>query len=280
MAVRRNVIAADDGTTKFLGIEIIARDCVVTDNLVKRGSLIGLSVSNIPVKNNVYRGYNTVRDCLQWGSQLQGDSGGIAQHYFYRCAFENTLRGHAKAMYPQDSGHGFRTNGSCRGIVFEDCLFRSNGGYGVQLGGRGVDALDFRRSTIARNGLEAVSGPGQYTALEFRGCNVEGNRGDRLPAAKPFSAPPPVADFLAPPSIRAGQPVVFQCRSRPADRIVQRLWDLGDGIPEVTAQPQHVFAQPGKYRVTLVVWDESGRGGRAEKTIDVGPAATGSFFGQ
>jgi hypothetical protein len=46
---------------------------------------------------------------------------------------------------------------------------------------------------------------------------------------------------------------------------------LGDGIPEVTARPKHIFGQPGKYRVTLVVWDKSGRGGRAEKTIQVLP---------
>ena len=37
-AVRRNVVGADDGTLKFLGIEIIARDCVVTDNRVQRGA--------------------------------------------------------------------------------------------------------------------------------------------------------------------------------------------------------------------------------------------------
>ena len=110
----------------------------------------------MPVKNNVYWGYNTVRDCAQWGAQLQGESGGIAHHYFYRCTFENTVRGHAKAAYPQDSGHGFRTNGACRGLVFEDCRFRNNGGYGVQLGGRGVDALDFFRSAITGNGLAAV----------------------------------------------------------------------------------------------------------------------------
>ena len=60
-AVRRNVIGTDDGTLKGYGIEIIARDIVVTDNIVKRGASIGLSVSNKPTKNNVFWGYNTVR---------------------------------------------------------------------------------------------------------------------------------------------------------------------------------------------------------------------------
>ncbi len=274
-AVRRNVIGADDGTLKFLGIEIIARDVVVTDNVVKRGAHIGLSVSNTRVKNNVYWGYNTVRDCVQWGAQLQGENGGIAHHYFHHCVFENTVRGDAKARYPADSGHGFRTNGACRGLVFEDCLFRGNGGYGVQLGGQDVDSLEFLRSTIAGNGLAAVSGPSKYTALEFRDCKVAGNQGDRLPAAKPFSGPPPLADFRVPGSIRAGETVQFQCVSSAVGGIVERLWDLGDGIPEVTAQPEHTFAQPGKYRVTLVVWDKHGRGGRAEKTIQVLPGKIG-----
>lgn len=271
-AVRRNAIGTDDGTLKFLGIEIIARDVVVTDNVVKRGAHIGLSVSNRPVKNNVYWGYNTVRDCAQWGAQLQGETGGIAQHYFYRCVFEHTVRGHPQARYPQDSGHGFRTNGACRGLVFEDCVFRNNGGYGVQLGGGDVDFLDFLRAAITGNGQAAVAGPSQYTALEFTGCRVEGNKDDRLPAARPFPGPPPVADFRLPAPIRAGEPAQFQCNSRAADGgIVARLWDFNDGIPEMTDRPQHTFAQPGKYRVTLVVWDKSGRGARAERIIQVLP---------
>ncbi|MHB1035725.1 MAG: right-handed parallel beta-helix repeat-containing protein [Pirellulales bacterium] len=267
-AVRRNVIG-DDATVKFLGIEIIARDVVVTDNVVKRGAQIGLSVSNRPAKNNVYWGYNTVRDCAQWGAQLQGESGGIAHQYFYRCVFENAIRGHAKAIYPGDSGHGFRTNGACRGLVFEDCAFRNNGGYGVQLGGANVDCLDFLRSAITGNAQAAVVGPGKYTALEFNECKVERNKSDQLPAAKPFLGLAPVVDFRSPESIRAAQPAAFQCTSRASGDIADRLWDFGEGIPEVTAQPKHTFAQPGKYRVTLIVWDKNGRGGRAEKMVEV-----------
>jgi parallel beta-helix repeat protein len=270
-AIRRNVVGAKDGTLKFLGIEIIARDIVVTDNVVERGAQIGLSVSNTPIKNNVYWGYNTVRDCLVWGAQLQGESGGIAHQYFYRCAFENTVRGDPRAGY-KDNGHGFRTNGSCRGLVFDQCEFQDNAGFGVQLGGRDVDALDFRRSTIAGNRLGAVRGPAQYTALEFAGCTVERNKSDQLPAAKPFASPAPVADFRLPAQIRAGQPARFECLSRSASEVAERLWDFSQGIPEVTAQPLHTFDRPGEYRVTLIVWDKSGRGGRVEKTIRVLPA--------
>lgn len=280
-AVRRNVIGTDDGTLKGYGIEIIARDVVVTDNTVNRGAHIGLSVSNIPIKNNVFWGYNTVRDCVQWGAQFQGESGGIARHYFYRCAFEKTVRGDSRARYRNDSGHGFRTNGNCRDLVFEDCTFAANGGYGVQLGGRGVDSLTFLHSAIIGNGLAAFTPPSQYTALEFRDCNVEKNKDNRLPYARPFPAGAPRAAFHIPETVRAGGSVPFQCGSQAhVGEIAERLWDFGDGIPEVTAQPRHTFHRPGDYRVTLIVWDKSGRGGRAEKTIRVLPTShkgQGSF---
>jgi len=38
-----------------------------------------------------------------------------------------------------------------------------------------------------------------------------------------------------------------------------------------------VFDRPGEYRVTLIVWDSAGRGGRAEKMISVLPGKTPSI---
>ena len=272
-AVRRNVIRADDGSLKFLGIEIIARDVVVTDNVIGRGAHIGLSVSNKPVKNNVFWGYNTVRDCAEWGAQFQGESGGIAHHYFYRCSFEKTTRGDQRVGYPKDSGYGFRTNGHCRGLVFEDCVFADNGGYGVQLGGPDVDALTFLRCKITGNGMAAVIGPKQYSGLEFLGCTVQGNRSDRLPEARPFGGPAPKADFVVPGEIRVGQPASFRCASSAAvGQITDRLWDFGHGIPEVLAEVKHTFDRPGAHRATLIVWDAAGRGSRLEKMVHVLPS--------
>lgn len=274
-AVRRNTIGTDDGTLKGYGIEIIARDIVVTDNLVKPGAQIGLSVSNKPVKNNVYWGYNTVKGCNQWGVQLQGETGGIARHYFYRCAFEDTVRGDKRATYPSDSGHAFRTNGACQQLVLEECVFRNNGGYGLQLGGPNVDQLSFLRCTIAGNGGAAVVGASQATALRFAGCQVTGNKSDESLPSRGFTAAAPKADFQMPDAILAGTPVAFQCISKAAKgEIIERLWDFGEGIPAVTEAPQHTFSKPGKYRVTLIVWDRSGQGGREEETIEVLPGTT------
>jgi hypothetical protein len=270
-AVRRNVVGADDGTLKGYGLEIIARDMVVTDNAVNRGASIGLSVSNKPVKNNVFWGYNTVRDCVQWGAQLQGESGGIAHHYFYRCDFETCVRGDPRARY-KDSGHGFRTNGACQGLVFEECRFCDNGGDGVQLGGRDVDRITFLRSTITGNAMAAIAGPSQSTALLFSDCKLERNKSDKTPETKPFPSRAPVAEFLVPKALRAGEPGQFRCTSKAArGEIVERLWDFGHGIPEVTAEPKHTYGAPGTYRVTLIVWDKTGQASRAEKSVQVQP---------
>ena len=270
-AVRRNVIGADDGSLKFLGIEIIARDVVVTDNVVKKGQHIGLSVSNTPVKNNVFWGYNTISDCVQWGAQFQGDEGGAAHHYLYRCIFEKTVLGDQRAQYKGDSGHGFRTNGSCRGLVLEDCTIRNNGGLGVQLGGDKIDAIRLLRCRLANNGLSVLSPPATYTAMEFTDCRVEGNQNNQLPPAKPFPNAPPSADFRIPQTIRAGEPATFKDTSTPADQIVDRLWDFGHGLPETAADPIHTYDRPGRYRVTLILWDRAGHGARAERIIEVLP---------
>ena len=268
-AVRRNVVGTDDGTLKGYGIEIIASDIVVTDNVVNRGASIGLSVSNKPKKNNVFWGYNRIRDCAQWGAQLQGETGGIAHHYFYRCDFEQTIRGDPRARYPQASGHGFRFNGFSREVVFEACAFRDNGGYGVQFGGQGVDAMTFLDCVFSNNQQGMVTGLSPDKTIQFKETAVDGKVG-QFPPTKAFSSPPPVADFRMPPMICAGVTAEFACGSKSgAGDIVERLWDFNHGIAEVAANPCHTFDRPGKYRVTLIVWDNAGRGARAEKVIEV-----------
>ena len=95
LVVRRNRGTGSGG--EGLGIEIIARDVVVSDNVVDGGAMIGLTVSNTRVKNNVLWARNTVRDCVQWGAEFQGESSGIAHHFFHDCRFEKTRKGGPRA---------------------------------------------------------------------------------------------------------------------------------------------------------------------------------------
>jgi PKD repeat protein len=82
----------------------------------------------------------------------------------------------------------------------------------------------------------------------------------------------PRAAFEAPAAARAGRPVHFVSgSSAAAGKIAQVLWDFNDGLPATEPETTHTYAKPGAYRVTLVVWDEAGRGARAEKRIAVEP---------
>ena len=269
-AARRNTVSDVTEDAKFCGIEAIGSHLVVTDNVVDGGQKIGISVSAKMPKQYVYYGGNTVRRCVQWGAQFQGEKGGIAFHYLYRCEFSGTLTDKSQAWYPNDQGHGFRTNGHAKHMVFEECTFRDNGGYGLQLGGPGVDGLSFVRCTVEANKGAALVGLRDYTALEWVDCVVEGNRTDELRPAKPFPHPPPVASFDAPRRVRVGEPARLVSTSRAArGKLSAVLWDFGDGPPSAEPEASHVYSRPGTYRVTLIVWDEAGRGARAERAIRV-----------
>jgi hypothetical protein len=263
-SVRRNVISDKTGVTKPYGLEIIGSYCIVTDNLVDEGQGIGISVSSRQPKNYAFYRDNTIRGCYHWGAQLQGEEGGIAYHYFYRCKFLDTLVGHPSVKYEGAEGNGFRTNGHVKHMVLEECEMRDNGRLGVQLGGPEVDFLSFVRCTVAGNKGAAVVGPGEYSALEWVDCTVEGNARDELSPGKPFPRPPPVADFEAPSEVVTGDEVTFTNRS---GEVAMAFWDLGDGIPMVGEQVTHTYTEAGEYRVTLVVWDHGDRGGRVEKTV-------------
>jgi chitodextrinase len=272
-AVRRNRIRDHSGAVKFCGIEGIGSYLVVTDNVVDHGQQLGISVSGGPRNEYCWWARNTIRNCIQWAAQIQGDSDGAAYHYFYRCAFNATPVGCGNPPYPGSEGHGFRALAKVRDLVLEECEFRGNGRSGVQLVGDHVDRLSFVRCVIADNQGAAVVGADRTSTLEWVDCTAGRNGDDALPAGKPFARPAPTASFRAPAAAYVGEPVTFDSTSRPAQgRIAQVLWDFGDGAPQAKAGVTHVYGAPGVYRVTLVVWDSDGRAARAERKVRVMPA--------
>lgn len=271
-AVRRNVVADQGGPTKPYGLEIIGSYNVVTDNVVGEVQGIGISVSSKMPKNYHFYARNTIRSCYHWGAQLQGEAGGIAYHYFYRCKFLDTLVGHASVIYKGGEGNGFRTNGNVKHLVFEECEFSNNRKLGLQLGGPNVDSLCFLRCSIKNNKLGAVSGPHDYSHLDWVDCSVEGNGRNTLPPAKPFPALPPTASFGVAANVRVGEPVTFVSNAKAAKgSIATVMWDFEESIPVIEPQATHTYNAPGDYRVTLLVWDERGRAARAEKLVRVAP---------
>ncbi|MCK4323914.1 MAG: right-handed parallel beta-helix repeat-containing protein, partial [Armatimonadetes bacterium] len=266
-AVRRNVIGTRDGTFAFIGIELISSYCVLTDNRVDDGQVIGLSESGPVPKQYVFWGNNTFKSCSQWAAQLQGEKGGVSRQYFWRCRFMDTTTGRGTVWYPNDAGHGLRTNGNCRDLVFERCKITGNAGYGIQLGGPDIDSLSFIGCVVKDNNGSAVVGPGAYTALEWQDCTVAGNGADIAPAAKPFPTAPPVAALDIPDEVTVGETVRLVSRSQ--GEIEKALWDFDDGIPAVGHKVTHVYERAGDYRITVVVWDRFGRAARCSKRLKV-----------
>ncbi|MEW6359352.1 MAG: right-handed parallel beta-helix repeat-containing protein [Planctomycetota bacterium] len=271
-AVRRNVVEDKGGPTKPYGLEIIGSYCIVSDNTVGERQGVGVSVSSKMPKNYHFYARNTIRGCYHWGAQFQGEEGGIARCYLYRCKFLDTMVGHPSVRYKGAEGNGFRTNGNVKQIVFEECDFSDNAKCGLQLGGPNVDQLSFVRCTIRNNKFAAVVGPKDYTALEWIDCAVEGNGKNDLPPAKPFAGPPPTASFDVSEELRVGKLITFVSTSKAATgKIAAVMWDFGDGIPVIESRTEHTYSKPGEYRVTLLVWDDAGRGARAEKVVRVAP---------
>ena len=135
-----------------------------------------------------------------------------------------------------------------------------------------MDDIFFLRCVFTNNRLGSVSRFSPDKTVEFKDCSIGGRRPKLFPPTKEFSEPSPVADFRLPKLIRAGTAAQFECQSKAASgEIAERLWDFGDGISQVTANPSHTFNRPGKYRVTLIVWDAAARGARAEKVVEVVP---------
>jgi hypothetical protein len=267
-AARRNIISAKDGTYGFIGIEVIGSYCLVTDNVVDDGQFIGLSVSNVNRKDYHYYANNLFRRCSQWGAQLQGETTGCSRYYLYRCRFVDQTVGEGRVWFPGDEGNGFRINGSTQDLTFEECEFSHNARHGLQLISGGVDRLGFLRCRIEGNAGAAVVGPGDYTALEWTDCIVEGNGTNDLPPAKPFADSPPAAAFEAPDAAKVGEPVAFRCITPDVETA---MWDFGDGIPVVGTEATHTYAEPGQYTVSLIVWTKGGRGARAARTLAVTP---------
>ena len=45
------------------------------------------------------------------------------------------------------------------------------------------------------------------------------------------------------------------------------LWDFGDGSTATTATPSHTYANPGIYKVTLTVTDNTTQTGTTSRTL-------------
>lgn len=62
---------------------------------------------------------------------------------------------------------------------------------------------------------------------------------------------------------------VLTDNSQSTNQVTQWLWDLGDGQQSTAASLEHVYAEPGEYRVNLTVTDQSGDQDSFARTLTV-----------
>lgn len=92
--------------------------------------------------------------------------------------------------------------------------------------------------------------------------------------------PPPTADFTGVPQ-SGSAPLTVTFTDASAGNITSYLWDFGDGITDTVQHPNHTYANPGLYSVSLTV---SGPGGsdtltRADYITVNEPPPVAGFFG-
>lgn len=281
-AVRRNTVRdLIEKNIAFIGLEqVVGTDILFTGNVVDHGQQIGISISGAGgPKDYIYWGFNTIRSMVQWGLQIQGETGdvnGAHCQYFYKNRFLNTDLNNPRAVYPGNTGHGFRFNGGSFNITLDSNLIQSNGGDGIQFSSS-IDQISVVSNTITGNGgAGAVSCPVTATDLEWTHNIVSGNKlGDTQPSSRGFSNRKPLASFTAPTAAEINQVLQFTNTTDAEGGIGHVLWDFDDGLPVNTLNPTHSYSKPGTYRVCLLVWDTHGRGARAEQMVNVSPPRAG-----
>lgn len=274
-AIRRNSVRSDKvDDWKYAGLELAGgSNNIFTDNHVSQGTKVGISISINYPKEYVFWGHNNISHAADWGAQLQGDSIGLSYHYFYKNSFSNTYRNHAQSTYDHQ-GHGFRVNGNSHQITLEENSFKGNEGFGVEFNGRNIDQFTFINNVLTGNKHGAIS-PYPGNDLQWSGNTVASNKSNAVPKSSGFkNSTIPTANFSSPTTVEVHKPVEFMNSSvsNNADgSIAHVLWDLGQGLPSTETSPTYAYTKPGKYLVTLIVWDEKGRAARKEQMMNVTP---------
>lgn len=87
---------------------------------------------------------------------------------------------------------------------------------------------------------------------------------------------PPVARIQAPSHVPVGEPVGFTSRSTDPDGAIDaRQWTFGDGASHGRPNPNHTYASPGRYNVTLTVVDDDDARDTTQHRIVVGSPGDG-----
>ncbi|MEK6373094.1 MAG: PKD domain-containing protein [Acidobacteriota bacterium] len=112
-------------------------------------------------------------------------------------------------------------------------------------------------TSSAANPTHIYAGAGSYTvilAVSGSGQQSQTNRLVSVAAPAPPPAPPVGSSFsFGPASPKVGETVSFTDQSSGSP--TQWFWWFGDGATSTTRNPQHAYATPGTYTITVQVWN-------------------------
>lgn len=278
-AIRRNTVHTTDNTVKGIGLEIMSNHSVTSDNLVDGGQQVGMQQS--PGTGYQLWNYNTIQNIVMWGMQLQGEGTGETEQfqYFYKNTIKDGPIGNPAAAYPGYDGNAVRIHGNSKNITFDSNTITNNGRKAIEITtAAGTDRFSFVNNVITNNGGPSIDQyPSSAADLEWANNTVTGNGTNTQLTSRGFAGDAkPTANFTAPTSVQLGQPVTFTNTSSDNGSIAENLWDFGEGVPVTTVSPTYTYQKAGNYRVSLVVWDNTGRANIKEQTINVyaGPPDT------
>ena len=257
-AIRRNKIGDRSGSIKAIGLELVdSSDCVFTDNTVDGDQQIGISISNTGPKERIYWARNTIRNCVTWNAQIQGEAGGATGHVFRQNTFEGALLNDPKALYP-GQGFGVRFNGDCRNILFLENRVIGHGHGAVQTCGKNLDSLRFVRNTITGNKGPILTGPPGDNPC-WSGNTAENNADNTQPPDTPAACMFQIS-ITGLPDPNRPRFHRFSCRADDeTHHLKHALWDFGEGIPLTGLEVTRETATPAPPRhITVLAWDENG----------------------
>ncbi len=117
-----------------------------------------------------------------------------------------------------------------------------------------------------------ILGTARTFQLADTAMQIVGDKGvlnfSKTPRERPDEIQPPVADILAPSEAMVGEVITFDGSTSSGELpIISWQWDFGDGNQGTGDVVQHVYNQPGDYKVQLTVFDERNSQGSKTKGI-------------
>jgi len=275
VAVRRNTIGKNATGTNYVALEL-AGTCtnnIFTDNVLAGKHKAGIGIWGHEEGFGASYSYfsrNSVSDMSGYGvliaSVWQNTANKGNKYLFFKdCDFTGTKKG---GEWGNGSGIGFWSTSDY--ITFDNCRINNNAGYGVVfqywVDENHTDHLSFVNCTIKNNNDGVFNHHSNYTAFEFQGGTVDGD----ILSQKPFNNEKPVVVITGSDSGSVGASITFTSNSSVSHGSAGHiLWDLDDSFPLNGDSVTHTYAKAGTYKVTLIIWDNDGRGSVAEKTVTI-----------